>query len=191
MRPIVRGKAGTPVEFGAKISLSCVDGIVFLDHLSWNNFNESVDLPQQIEQFKQRFGHYPAAVVADQIYRTRANRQYCQQRGIRLSGKPLGRPVVAEQATVRQQAQADARIRNQIEGKFGQSKRRFTLARVMAKLASTAETTIAITCLVMNLERLLQALLFVLFPLLLSLYQFFTEGRHRQSNQVSRVWKPA
>ena len=191
VRPIVRGKARTPVEFGAKISLSCVDGIVFLDHLSWDNFNESGDLPQQIEQFKQRFGHYPAAVVADQIYRTRANRQYCQQRGIRLSGKPLGRPVVAEQSAVRQQAQADARIRNQIEGKFGQGKRRFTLARVMAKLASTAETTIAITCLVMNLERLLQALLFVLFPLLFSLCQFPMKGRHRQSSQESRVWKPA
>lgn len=31
IRPIVRGKAGKPVEFGAKISASCVDGYVFLD----------------------------------------------------------------------------------------------------------------------------------------------------------------
>jgi hypothetical protein len=31
--------------------------------------------------------------------------------------------------------------------------RRFTLARVMAKLASIAKTAIAITCLVINLER--------------------------------------
>jgi hypothetical protein len=37
VRPIVRGKAGTPVEFGAKVSASCVDGYVFLDHLSWDN----------------------------------------------------------------------------------------------------------------------------------------------------------
>jgi membrane glycosyltransferase len=98
--------------------------------------------------------------------------------------------VVAEQAAVRQQAQADARIRNQIEGKCGQGKRRFTLVRVMAKLASTAETAIAITCLVINLERRLQALLFVLFPLLFSLCQFSIKGRHRQPSQVSRVWKP-
>ncbi len=41
VRPIVRGKSGTPVEFGAKLSVSCVDGHTFLDHLSWDNFNES------------------------------------------------------------------------------------------------------------------------------------------------------
>ena len=34
IRPIVRGKAGTPVEFGAKLSVSCFDQYVFLDHLS-------------------------------------------------------------------------------------------------------------------------------------------------------------
>ena len=43
IRPIVRGKAGSSVEFGAKISASCVDGYVFLDRLSWDNFNESPD----------------------------------------------------------------------------------------------------------------------------------------------------
>lgn len=166
VRPIVRGKAGTPVEFGAKISLSCVDGMVFLDHLSWDNFNESQDLPQQVEQFRTHFGHYPESVHADQIYRTRANREYCRQRGIRLSGKPLGRPAVEAQAQLRKQAQADARIRNQIEGKLGQGKRRFSLNRIMAKLASTAQTSIAVTCLVMNLEQLLRQFLFVLFWLI-------------------------
>jgi transposase, IS5 family len=167
VRPIVRGKAGTPVEFGAKIAISCVDGYVFLEHLDWNNFNESTRLPEQIERFKQRFGHYPASVHADQIYRTRANRKYCQQRGIRLSGKPLGRPKQSEQVQLQKQAQADAAIRNQVEGKFGVSKRRFSLARVMAKLAPTAETAIAVTFLVMNLEQLLRQLLFVFFAVVL------------------------
>ena len=44
IRPIVRGKAGKSVEFGAKLSASCFDGYVFLDHISWDNFNESGDL---------------------------------------------------------------------------------------------------------------------------------------------------
>lgn len=180
VRPIVRGKAGTPVEFGAKFSASCVNGQIFLDHLDWNNFNESGDLPQQVEQFRSRFGHYPESVHADQIYRTRANRDYCRQRGIRLSGKPLGRPVPSEAAEIRQQARADARVRNQIEGKFGQGKRRFSLARVMAKLATTAETTIAITFLVMNLESLLRQLLFMLLWLLLNRWQESVESADRQ-----------
>ena len=57
VRPIVRGKAGTPVEFGAKLSASCSDGFVFLDHLSWDNFNESGDLQQQANAYKDRYGH--------------------------------------------------------------------------------------------------------------------------------------
>jgi transposase, IS5 family len=164
IRPIVRGKAGTPVEFGAKFSASCVNGYVFLDHLSWDSFNESMDLPAQVELFKQRFGHYPESVHADQIYRSRPNRAYCRKRGIRLSGKPLGRPKASDQAENRKQVLADATLRNQIEGKFGVGKRRFSLSRVMAKLAPTAECAIAITFLVMNLERWLQRLLLVFFP---------------------------
>lgn len=44
IRPIVRGKAGKPVEFGAKLSASCSEGYVFLYRMSWDNFNESGDL---------------------------------------------------------------------------------------------------------------------------------------------------
>ena len=155
VRPIVRGKAGTPVEFGAKFAISCVAGYVFLDHLNWDNFNESEDLITQIERFRIRTGHYPASVHADQIYRTRDNLRWCKHHGIRLSGPPLGRPSLDEtqQALLRQQARDDERVRVAVEGKFGQAKRRFGLGRVMAKLAQTAETMIAITCLVMNLEK--------------------------------------
>ena len=53
IRPIVRGKAGSSVEFGAKISASCLDGYVFLDYLSWDNFNESNYFIKQVESFKE------------------------------------------------------------------------------------------------------------------------------------------
>ncbi|MEO0435193.1 MAG: IS5 family transposase [Cyanobacteria bacterium J06656_5] len=165
VRPIVRGKAGTPVEFGAKLSVSYVQGCAFLDVLSWDNFNESTHLQQQVEAFYRRFGHYPESVHADQIYRTRANRSWSKERGIRLSGPPLGRPKQdpTVQAQLKQQARADEKIRVAIEGKFGQAKRRFSLARVMPKLAQTAQCAIAITFLVMNLECWLRQLLFLLF----------------------------
>lgn len=52
IRPIVRGKAGTAVEFGAKLSASCVDGYIFIERISWDNFNESVDLKAQVEAYK-------------------------------------------------------------------------------------------------------------------------------------------
>lgn len=165
VRPIVRGKAGVPVEFGAKLSVSCINGCVFLDQLSWDNFNESTHLQDQVEAYRTRFGCYPESVHADQIYRTRANRNWCKVRGIRLSGPPLGRPKQDQsvQAQLKQQARQDEKVRVWIEGKFGQAKRRFSLARVMAKLAHTAQSAIAITFLVLNLERWLRLLLSLLF----------------------------
>ena len=65
IRPIVRGKAGKSVEFGAKISLSLSDGFSFIDRLSWDNYNESQDLIPQIEKYKERYGYYPVSVHAE------------------------------------------------------------------------------------------------------------------------------
>jgi transposase, IS5 family len=177
VRPIVRGKAGVPVEFGAKLSVSCLNGCVFLDQLSWDNFNESTHLQDQVEAYRTRFGCYPESVHADQIYRTRDNRSWCKARGIRLSGPPLGRPMKdpAVQGELKQQARQDEKVRVWIEGKFGQAKRRFSLARVMAKLADTAQTAIAITFLVLNLERWLRQLLSLLFWL----YALGLQALHR------------
>ena len=93
VRPIVRGKPTSKTEFGAKISVSHVhEGYVLLDKLSWDAFNESGGFIEEVESYRKRFGFYPVSVHADEIYRTRANRRYCKEKGIRLSGKPLGRP---------------------------------------------------------------------------------------------------
>ena len=154
IRPIVRGKAGKPVEFGAKLSVSCFENYVFLDHLSWDNFNESGDFKTQVEAYKNYTGYYPASVHVDQIYRTRANRAWCKERGIRISGSPLGRKPKNLSKESKKQALDDERIRNTIEGKFGQAKRRYSLNCIMSKLPSTSETSIAIIFLVMNLSRL-------------------------------------
>lgn len=159
VRPIVRGKAGTPVEFGAKLSASYVNGYVYLYRLSWDNYNESGDFKGQIEEFKRETGYYPKSVHADAIYRTRENRAFCKERGIRLSGPPLGRRPTNISPEKKKEALQDERDRNAIEGKFGQAKRRFSLNRVMAKLPDTSETAIAITFLVINLSALLRQVL--------------------------------
>ncbi|MEG4530200.1 IS5 family transposase [Microcoleus sp. D2_18a_D3] len=152
IRPIVRGKAGKSVEFGAKLSASCFEGYVFLDRMSWDNFNESGDLKAQVEAYHRFTGYYPESVHADRIYRTRENRAWCHEKGIRISGPPLGRPPANVSKEKKRQALEDDRIRNAIEGKFGEGKRRFGLNRIMAKLDNTSQTTIAITFLVMNLS---------------------------------------
>ena len=166
VRPIVRGKAGKRVEFGAKLSISHQsEGYVSVDTLSWDAYNESADLPTQIETYKERFGYYPSSVHADGIYRTRENRKYCKKRGIRLSGKPLGRPkkATAENA---EELKAQKRLERQdeldripVEGKFGNCKRKGTLGRIMAKLASTSESVIHVGIIVLNLDKWLAELL--------------------------------
>lgn len=165
VRPIKRGKPGAVTEFGAKISVSLIDGYSFVDRISWDNYNESGDLKSQIESYRRRFGYWPESVHADQIYRTRENRRFCKEKGIRLSGpvlgKPAGQPEI--QREIRKQIHQDEVDRNAIEGKFGQGKRRFSLGRVMSKLARTSESAIWIIFLVMNLERWLKAILFWLF----------------------------
>lgn len=163
IRPIVRGKARTPVEFGAKLSASCFDGYVFLDRISWNNFNESGDFKAQVEIYYNYTGYYPESVHVDKIYRTRANRAWCKERGIRISGPPLGRPPKNVSKEQKRQAGDDEKIRNCIEGKFGQGKRRFSLGKVMSKLPHTSFSAIAITFLVMNLSCLLRQVFWAFF----------------------------
>ncbi len=171
IRPILRGKAGQPVEFGAKISVSCFDQYVFLDHLSWDNFNESGDFKTQVEAYKNFTGYYPSSVHVDKIYRTRENRAWCKERGIRISGTPLGRPPKNVSNETKKQALDDERFRNTIEGKFGQAKRRFSLNLVMTKLTETSETSIAITFLVLNLSTMLRQINCLFLSLFLNIYK--------------------
>jgi hypothetical protein len=189
VRPIVRGKAGQSVEFGAKISISHQkDGYVSLDKVSWDAYNESGDLPAQIEGYRKRFGHYPASVHADTIYRTRENRHYCKERGIRLSGKPLGRP---KKVTLENQDQLKAEKLRQrqdeidripVEGKFGNGKRKGSLGQIMAKLAHTSESVIHVAVLVLNLEKRLRLLIFWL------LKQAYALPERRLALHITPIW---
>jgi IS5 family transposase len=156
VRPIVRGKAGRPVEFGAKVSVSLVEGYTFIERMSWENFNESKELIGQIEGYRERFGWYPESVHADKIYRTRENLRYCEEHGIRLSGPKLGRPKKEIGTEEKAQMRQDELVRNAIEGKFGQGKRRFRLACIRGKLPETSGSMIALVFLLMNLEKLLK-----------------------------------
>jgi transposase, IS5 family len=111
-------------------------------------------------------------VHVDKIYRTKENREWCKEKGIRLSGPELGRllknttqkkeKILKNKALARQ----DEIDRIPIEGKFGQSKRRFGLDRVITKLVTTRQCVIAMTFLVINLEKGLGLLFLCLYYLL-------------------------
>ena len=103
--------------------------------LDWDNFNEGCDLKAAVERYRTRFGHYPEAVLADQIYRNRDNLAYCKLKGIRLSGPPLGRKKKNETDEDREKiAYQDACDRNAVERCNGTLKRCFGLDRIMCVL---------------------------------------------------------
>lgn len=147
VRPIVRGKSHAKVEFGAKIHVSLIDGISFLDELSWEAFNEGSHMMDYVERYKGRFGFYPKEVLADQIYCTRSNRAALKEKRIKLIAKPLGRTSAVS-------IHLSPRERNPIEGKFGQGKTGYGLNRIRARLKGTSETWIASIILVLNLVKL-------------------------------------
>ena len=89
VRPIVRGKAGAQVEFGAKIAASLVDGYTLIESMQWDNFNEAKTLQASIQSYKQRFGYYLEAILADKLYRNRKNIRYCKERESALVDRNL------------------------------------------------------------------------------------------------------
>jgi hypothetical protein len=153
IRPIVRGKSQAKVEFGAKVHVSLIDGIAYLDQLSWDAFNEDSHMTDYVEQYKRRFGYYPAKLLADRIYCTRENRANLKEKGIKLLAKPLGRPSAV-------QVHVSPGERNPIEGKFGQAKTGYGLNRIRARLKGTSETWIVSIILVLNLVKLAGEALF-------------------------------
>ena len=175
VRPIQRGKRPNPTEFGQKLHLSVVDGFTYLEQTSWSNFNEGRDLKAAVEDYLRKFGCYPNAVLADRIYQTRDNRLYCKERGIRLSGPPLGRRKAADtDARINRRMYQDSCERNAIEGRNGIAKRRFGLDRIFSKLDETAKTEAALILLAMNASLRLARWLALFFRVLFFPFEFLS-----------------
>ena len=168
IRPIVRGKAKSPVEFGAKLDLSVDEkGMCRIEKLSFDAYNESAVLKTAIANYKKRTGYYPERVLVDQIYRNRENISYCSNLGIRLSGKKLGRSKKnADSKAEKKIAYQDNTDRIEVERKFSLAKRKFGLGLLLTKREDTTRASIVLSIIAMNIDRLAAMLLrFIQFML--------------------------
>jgi hypothetical protein len=93
VRPIIRGKANGYVEFGSKINMGLDNGFARIDRLGWDAFNECTDLKGQVEAYKSFHGYYPELLQADKIYFSRENRNFLDEKKIRYTAVPLGKPI--------------------------------------------------------------------------------------------------
>ncbi|MDP3359204.1 MAG: transposase, partial [Lutibacter sp.] len=185
IRPMVRGKQGKNVEFGAKLNASLQNGYTRIDQLDFEAFNEGVCMVEQIENYKKLNGHYPELVQTDDIYMNRENRKFLKDNNIRHTGKPLGRkPKEDLNRYQKEKLKKERGEKNHIEGKFGQGKTKYKLNNIMAKLENTSESWIAAIIFVMNIIKLAKDYLFAFFYWLFFIEFYSNNSGKPKSNLI-------
>lgn len=127
VRPIVRGKEVKTVEFGARVNIILVDGLSFIEKLSFNAFNEGTRLVHCLKMYKRLFGVDVKKVGGDTGYASTENRDYCKENKIQTSFVKRGRPFSEEKKERDLVRQELARVRaTSMEGSFGHRKSTMT-----------------------------------------------------------------
>lgn len=137
IRPIVRGKENKNVEFGAKCNNIQVDGISFIEKISFNPFNEGTRLQHCITLHRRLFGVDVRKLAGDNSYSGNKNRELCKARHIETNFAQKGRklPEDDERRLVRKEL---ARVRaTTMEGSFGTQKEHYSLRKVQAMTRKT------------------------------------------------------
>ena len=133
IRPIVRGKETKGVEFGAKVNKIQINGISFIEHLSFDAFNEgthfksSVHLAQTLTHTKVRL------MGADAIFASNVNRKFASSNNIKTDFVRKGRAGKHEQQRKQLAAMITKERATRLEGSFGKDKQHYYLNRIKAR----------------------------------------------------------
>ena len=137
---IYRGKRSGRWEYGEKYHLFLLGGMVWIDYISNENFNECNRLESVVRKSEQYTGHFISYLGADRIYATRSNRAYLKSKAIKENFVPLGRPIqnklLREQQRILKQALNAAR-NSKMEGIIGVLKVHYNTERVKVKAQKT------------------------------------------------------
>ena len=137
VRPIVRGKETKSVEFGAKVNNIQIDGISFIEHLSFKAFNEGIRLKDCIRMQQKLMNVRVRCVAADSIYANNANRKFCTKYGISTSFVRKGRAAKDESLRKVLRSELSKQRATRLEGSFGTQKQHYSLARIKARNRKT------------------------------------------------------
>ena len=132
VRPIVRGKEVKKVEFGAKVNMIQVDGINFIEHLSFDAFNEGPRLIESVRYSRTLFGRI-THISADDIYATNANRKWCTGQKITTNFKRKGRAGKHEDHRQIIAAELRKERATRMEGSFGTEKQHYSLDKIKTR----------------------------------------------------------
>ena len=137
IRPIVRGKEIKSVEFGAKVNNIQIDGISFIEHISFKAFNEGIRLKDCIRMQQKLMNVRVRCVAADSIYANNANRKFCTKYGISTSFVRKGKAAKDEPLRKVLRSELSRERATRLEGSFGTQKQHYSLARIKARNKKT------------------------------------------------------
>jgi len=137
LRPIVRGKEIKLVEFGAKVNKIQVDGINFIEHISFNAFNEGTRFKSSVYLSQIYMAKQVKIVGADAIYATNKNRKFATGRKIRTDFKRKGRASKHESHRKQLAAMITKERASRLEGSFGNEKEHYHLKKIKARTRKT------------------------------------------------------
>lgn len=159
IRPIVRGKETKAVEFGAKVNKLQIDGISFIEHFSYEAFNEGTRYQNGIYLQRGFFGkctHHSA----DAIYATNANRKYATAHNIVTNFIPKGRQKQQDIPAAKiMRAILNKERGTKLEGSFGNDKNHYLLQKVNARNEHTEKCWIFLGMLTANASIISQRIL--------------------------------
>ena len=137
IRPIIRGKETKSVEFGAKAGNIQIDGISFIEHISFKAFNEGIRLKDCIRMQQKLMNVRVRCVAADSIYANNANRKFCTKYGISTSFVRKGRAAKDETLRKVLRSELSKERAARLEGSFGTQKQYYSLSRIKARNRKT------------------------------------------------------
>lgn len=133
LRPIVRGKEIKSVEFGAKVNKLQIDGINFIQKISFDNFNEGTQFKNTIYKAQGLTKTKVKIAGADAIYATNKNRIFATNQQIRTDFKPKGKPSKHRKQQVQLAKIITKERATRLEGSFGKEKEHYHLKKIKAK----------------------------------------------------------
>ena len=137
VRPIVRGKETKSVEFGAKVNNIQIDGISFIEHISFKAFNEGIRLKNCIRMQQKLVKVRVTCAAGDSIYANNANRKYCTKYGISTSFVRKGRAAKDEHLRKVLRSDLSKERATRLDGSFGTQKQHYSLSRIKARNMKT------------------------------------------------------
>ncbi|WP_236981112.1 transposase [Membranihabitans maritimus] len=137
IRPIVRGKETKSVEFGAKVHKFQIDGIGFIEHLSFDAFHEGNRFKTTVFKAQGLTRTKVKVAGADALYATNANRRFATKHGIRTDFKRKGRAGKHEKHRKKMAGAITTERASRLEGSFGNDKEHYGLKRIKARTKAT------------------------------------------------------